>query len=218
MAIRFRPVGEINLHGKNLALSQSVRKLNFSSRKLEVEGRKSSVISRQAEVASNLAPHFSNLVSWTWLLEPCWMNLSGLMALSDVFSFWVDTIFQGSCNPQSLLHGEVDVLFDIPLIGLFKAVWLKYNSFHMYHILLWKIAVSRSESLVGSAKSKGARRRVKKRFLDTDYADGGACMLRFESWWFRLTIWILWLTTWNFFACWGGYLCNLSIKLTININ
>ena len=57
-----------------------------------------------------------------WLLEPGWMNLSGLMTLSDVFSFWVDTIFQGSCNPQSLLHGEVDVLFDIPLIGLFKAV------------------------------------------------------------------------------------------------
>ena len=34
MAIRFNPVGEINLHGKNLALSQSVRKMNFSSRKL----------------------------------------------------------------------------------------------------------------------------------------------------------------------------------------
>jgi hypothetical protein len=34
MAIRFSPVGEINLHGKNLALSQSVRKMNFSSRKL----------------------------------------------------------------------------------------------------------------------------------------------------------------------------------------
>ena len=55
-------------------------------------------------------------------LAPCRMNLSGLMTLSDVLSFWVDTIFQGSCNPQSLLHGEVDVLFDIPLIGLFKAV------------------------------------------------------------------------------------------------
>lgn len=70
MAIRFSPVGEINLHGKNLALSQSVRKMNFSSKKLEVESRKSkvvswqaAVISRQAEVASNLAPHFSNLVS-----------------------------------------------------------------------------------------------------------------------------------------------------------
>ncbi len=36
MAIRFSPVGEINLHGKNLALSQSVRKMNFSSKKLEV--------------------------------------------------------------------------------------------------------------------------------------------------------------------------------------
>ena len=34
MAIRFNPVGEINLHGKNLALSQSVRKMNLSSRKL----------------------------------------------------------------------------------------------------------------------------------------------------------------------------------------
>ena len=34
MAIRFNPVGEINFHGKNLALSQSVRKMNFSSRKL----------------------------------------------------------------------------------------------------------------------------------------------------------------------------------------
>ena len=50
------------------------------------------------------------------------MNLSGLMALSDVFSFGVNSILKGSCNPQSLLHGEVDVLFDIPLIGLFKAV------------------------------------------------------------------------------------------------
>jgi hypothetical protein len=34
MAIRFSPVGEINLYGKNLALSQAVRKMNFSSRKL----------------------------------------------------------------------------------------------------------------------------------------------------------------------------------------
>ena len=34
MAIRLSPVGEINLHGKNLALSQPVRKMNFSSRKL----------------------------------------------------------------------------------------------------------------------------------------------------------------------------------------
>ena len=34
-----------------------------------------------------------------------------------------------------------------------------------------KIAVSRSKSLVGSTKSKGARGRGKKRFLDTDYAD-----------------------------------------------
>ena len=34
MAIRLNPVGEMNLHGKNLALSQSVRKMNFFSRKL----------------------------------------------------------------------------------------------------------------------------------------------------------------------------------------
>ena len=34
MAIRLNPVGEMNLHGKNLALSQAVLKLNFSSRKL----------------------------------------------------------------------------------------------------------------------------------------------------------------------------------------
>ena len=34
MAIRLNPVGEMNLHGKNLALSQPVRKMNFSSRKL----------------------------------------------------------------------------------------------------------------------------------------------------------------------------------------
>ena len=34
MAIRFSPVGEINLYGKNLALSQSVRKMNLFSRKL----------------------------------------------------------------------------------------------------------------------------------------------------------------------------------------
>ena len=63
MAIRFSPVGEINLHGKNLALSQSVRKMNFSSKKLEVVSWQAAVISRQAEVASNLASHFSNLVS-----------------------------------------------------------------------------------------------------------------------------------------------------------
>nr|ADI22497.1 hypothetical protein [uncultured verrucomicrobium HF0500_08N17] len=34
MAIRLSPVGEINLHAKNLALLQSVRKMNFFSRKL----------------------------------------------------------------------------------------------------------------------------------------------------------------------------------------
>ena len=34
MAIRLNPVGEMNLHGKNLTLSQAVRKMNFSSRKL----------------------------------------------------------------------------------------------------------------------------------------------------------------------------------------
>ena len=76
MAIRLKPVGEMNLHGKNLALSQAVRK----------------------------------------------MNLSGLMALSDVFCFGVNSIFQGSSNLRSLLYGEIEVLFDIPLIGLFKAV------------------------------------------------------------------------------------------------
>ncbi|SVD61408.1 uncharacterized protein METZ01_LOCUS414262, partial [marine metagenome] len=95
MAIRLNPVGEMNLHGKNLALSQAVRK----------------------------------------------MNLLGLMALSDVFSFWVNSILQGSSNAQSLLCGEVDVLFDIPLIGLFKAVRFERNSFHEA-ILLLKNAVS----------------------------------------------------------------------------
>ena len=68
-------------------------------------------------------------------LAPCRMNLSGLMTLSDVFSFWVDTIFQGSCNPQSLLHGEVDVLFDIPLIGLFKVVRFESYPFHVAILL-----------------------------------------------------------------------------------
>ena len=57
MAIRLNPAGKMNLHGKNLALSQAVRK----------------------------------------------MNLLGLMALSDVFSFWVNSILQGSSNAQSLL-------------------------------------------------------------------------------------------------------------------
>ncbi len=47
MAIRFSPVGEINLHVKNLALSQATRKMNFSSKKLEVESRKSKVVSWQ---------------------------------------------------------------------------------------------------------------------------------------------------------------------------
>jgi hypothetical protein len=41
------------------------------------------------------------------------MNLSGLMGLSDVFSFGVNLIFQGSSNTQPLLYGEVDVLFAI---------------------------------------------------------------------------------------------------------
>ena len=58
------------------------------------------------------------------------MNLSGLMALSDVFCFGVNSILQCSSNAQSLLCGEVDVLFDIPLIGLFKAVGFESNSFH----------------------------------------------------------------------------------------
>ena len=34
MAIRLNPVGEMNLHGKNLALAQAVRKMNIFSRKL----------------------------------------------------------------------------------------------------------------------------------------------------------------------------------------
>ena len=153
MAIRFNPVGEINLHGKILALSQSVRKMNFSSRKLkecqldrinwttdfadnadEGEGsRKFQVDSREYQVERSLAP--------------CRMNLSGLMALSYVFSFGVNSIFQGSCNPQSLRQSEVDVLFNIPLIGLFKAVRFESYSFHVA-ILLWKIAVSSTRSLV----------------------------------------------------------------------
>ena len=39
MAIRFNPVGKINLHGKTLGLLQSVRKMNSSSRKSKVENR-----------------------------------------------------------------------------------------------------------------------------------------------------------------------------------
>ena len=89
MAIRLNPVGEMNLHGKNLTLSQAVRK----------------------------------------------MILSGLMALSDVFCFGVNSILQGSSNPQSLRQSEVDVLFDIPLIGLFKAVRFESYSFHVAILL-----------------------------------------------------------------------------------
>ena len=63
-------------------------------------------------------------------LAPCRMKLSGLMALSDVFSFGVNSILQGSSNTQPLLYGEVDVLFDIPLIGLFKAVRFESYPFH----------------------------------------------------------------------------------------
>ena len=63
------------------------------------------------------------------------MNLSGLMTLSDVFSFWVNSILQCSSNTQPLLHGEVDVLFDIPLIGLFKAVRFESYSFHVAILL-----------------------------------------------------------------------------------
>ena len=49
MAIRLSPVGEINLHGKNLALSQSVRKMNFSSRKSKVGSRKSEAKNQERE-------------------------------------------------------------------------------------------------------------------------------------------------------------------------
>ena len=73
-------------------------------------------------------------------LAPCRMKLSGLMALSDVFSFGVNSILQGSSNAQSLLCGEVDVLFDIPLIGLFEAVSFESYPFHEA-ILLFKNAV-----------------------------------------------------------------------------
>jgi len=58
MAIRFSPVGEINLYGKNLALSQAVRKMNFSSRKLaenqagSCQRLKSTVGSQQLSVGS----------------------------------------------------------------------------------------------------------------------------------------------------------------------
>ena len=63
------------------------------------------------------------------------MNLSGLMALANVFCFGVNSIFQGSGNAQSLLYGEADVLFDIPLIGLFKAVRFESYSFHVAILL-----------------------------------------------------------------------------------
>ena len=80
------------------------------------------------------------------------------MALSDVFSFGVNSIFQGSSNAQSLLYGEVDVLFDIPLIGLFKAVRFESYPFHEA-ILLFKNAVSsrkagRWQSAVGSRQGR----------------------------------------------------------------
>ena len=79
----------------------------------------------------------SPLTSQTSYLEPGWINLLGLMALSDVFCFGVNSILQGSSNPQSLRQSEVDVLFDIPLIGLFKAVRFESYSFHEA-ILLFK--------------------------------------------------------------------------------
>ena len=72
----------------------------------------------------------TNLTSQTSHLEPGWINLSELMALSDVFSFRVNSILQGSSNPQSLRQSEVDVLFDIPLIGLFEAVRFESYPFH----------------------------------------------------------------------------------------
>ena len=74
-------------------------------------------------------------------LAPCRMKLSGLMALSDVFCFGVDSIFQGSSNAKPLIQSEVDVLFDIPLIGLFKAVRFESYPFHEA-ILLFKNSVS----------------------------------------------------------------------------
>ena len=58
MAIRFNPVGEINFYGKNLALPQAVRKMNFFSRKLAEnqagswQRLKSTVGSQQLSVGS----------------------------------------------------------------------------------------------------------------------------------------------------------------------
>jgi len=49
MAIRLSPVGGINLHGKILALSQSVRKMNFSSRKSKVGSRNSEAKNQERE-------------------------------------------------------------------------------------------------------------------------------------------------------------------------
>ena len=58
------------------------------------------------------------------------MNLWELMTLSDVFSFGVNSILQCSSDAQSFLYGEIEMLFDIPLIGLIKAVRFEGNSFH----------------------------------------------------------------------------------------
>ena len=58
------------------------------------------------------------------------MNLSELVTLSDVLSFGVNSILQCSSDAQSFLCGVIEVLFDIPLIGLIKAVRFEGNSFH----------------------------------------------------------------------------------------
>jgi hypothetical protein len=96
------------------------------------------------------------------------------MALSDVFSFGVNSILQCSGNTQSLLYGEVDVLFDIPLIGLFKAVRFESYPFHVA-ILLCKIAVSSRKQSVGSRKLEGV-------FFNRGFHGWARMMNRVESW------------------------------------
>ena len=97
--------------------------------------RERAVASSKLTVVRLKSQATSPLTSQTSYLEPGRINLLGLMALSDVFSFGVNSILQCSGNTQSLLYGEVDVLFDIPLIGLFKAVRFESYSFHVAILL-----------------------------------------------------------------------------------
>ena len=63
------------------------------------------------------------------------MFLSGSMTLSYVLGLGVEAILQRTGDTLPLLKRQTVVLFDIPIIGLFKAVRLESNALHLATML-----------------------------------------------------------------------------------